>query len=129
MRLLSDQQRRILTENGAAQSASRSKVLDFRPVVKLFDPTGASTWLLSEFLLDNPDVAFGLCDLGMGEPELGRVSLSELEAYRGRFGAKIERDLYWEAEATLSEYLSLARRYGRIVEPWEDLDGPLSHVL
>jgi len=68
--------------------------LDFKPVAKLFDPTGASTWLLSEILLDNPDVTLGLCDLGMGEPELGRVSLSELEACRGRFGAKIERDLY-----------------------------------
>ena len=31
-------------------------------------------------------VAFGLCDLGIGCPELGYVSLSELKSVRGRLG-------------------------------------------
>ena len=47
--------------------------IDFKPVVKLFTPDAQCTWLLTEL---DPDggLAFGLCDLGMGEPELGYVS-------------------------------------------------------
>lgn len=55
---------------------------DHKPVVKLFVPWGAGTWLLSEIDEDG-DRAFGLCDLGFGEPELGYVSLSELRSIRG----------------------------------------------
>ena len=47
------------------------------PVVKLFNPVGGGTWLLSE--MDEQGIAFGLCDLGMGEPELGYVAIQELE--------------------------------------------------
>jgi Protein of unknown function (DUF2958) len=58
-------------------------VLGFEPVVKLFTADGNATWLLSEL---NPDIdlAFGLCDLVLGEPELGYVSLVELAAARSR---------------------------------------------
>jgi hypothetical protein len=38
---------------------------------------------------------FGLCDLGMGFPELGYVSLNEMKAVRLPFGLGIERDLHW----------------------------------
>ncbi len=66
----------------------------FLPVVKLFTPDANCTWLLT--VLDpQGDNAFGLCDLGMGFPELGAVSIRELEALRGPLGLPIERDLYW----------------------------------
>ena len=54
--------------------------LDFEPV-KLFTPDGNATWLLTEL---NPeiDLAIGLCDLGLGEPERGYVSLLGLAAVR-----------------------------------------------
>ena len=67
---------------------------DFKAVLKLFDPTGASTWYLSEL---NPDdnIAFGLCDLGVGCPELGYVSLNELSTLKVKMGLGIERDLYF----------------------------------
>ena len=89
---------------------------DHVPVVKLFDPTGAGTWLLSELLPHNPDLVFGLCDLGMGTPELGYVSLAELERVKGRFGLGIERDLYFEGRFPLSVYAEAARRTGSITE-------------
>lgn len=44
-----------------------------------------------------PDIAFGLCDLGMGFPELGSVSISEIQSVRGNLGLPIERDKYFEA--------------------------------
>ena len=48
---------------------------DHVPVVKLFSPVGAATWLLTT--VDEDDQAFGLCDLGMGCPEVGYVDLKE----------------------------------------------------
>ena len=86
--------------------------IDFEPVVKLFTPDGACTWLLSEL---GPDlIAFGLCDLGFGEPEMGYVSLEKIYALRGKMGLPVERDRGFEANKTLSEYAMLARKDGRI---------------
>ena len=51
-----------------------------KPVVKFFNPTGVGTWLISE--MDEQGIMFGLCDLGMGSPELGYVALQELEEVR-----------------------------------------------
>ena len=87
--------------------------IDFKPVVKLFTPDAQCTWLLTE--LGNDDIAFGLCDLGMGTPELGYVCLHELLAVRGKFGLPIERDEHFEADKTLSAYAAAAREHGRIV--------------
>jgi hypothetical protein len=53
---------------------------DFIPVVKLFTPDAACTWLLTELDPDDPDIAFGLCDLGLGCAELGSVRISEIES-------------------------------------------------
>lgn len=75
-----------LAENGRANAeamADDGDTHDFFPVVKLFMPDGAGTWLLTEIDPDEPDIAFGLCDLGFGCPELGSVRISELEAARG----------------------------------------------
>lgn len=94
-------------------NAAKSDTSGNRPVVKFFCPWGAATWLISEIMEDN-DTLFGLCDLGMGEPELGYISLSELRGLRGPFGLTIERDLYFEADKTLVEYADEARSKGRI---------------
>lgn len=83
------------------------------PVVKLFGGSSC-TWLLSEY--DPEDrLFFGLCDLGMGSPELGYVSRDELEAIRfPPFGLPVERDRHWTATKTLSEYATEAKAAGRI---------------
>jgi hypothetical protein len=88
---------------------------DFYPVGKLFTPDGVCTWLLTELDPDAPDIAFGLCDLGMGFPELGSVSISELESVRGRLGLPVERDLHFLPRKTLSEYAREARARGAIM--------------
>ena len=82
------------------------------PVVKYFCPWGSATWLISEC---GPDGRmFGLCDLGHGCPELGYVMLSDLTGLRGPAGLTIERDLYFTADKSLSEYAEEARAAGRI---------------
>ncbi|MDN3277845.1 DUF2958 domain-containing protein [Frankia sp. RB7] len=112
MKLLTDEIRETMLANGRA-NAGREETIDFKPAVKLFFPWGAATWLLTELDPENPDIAFGLCDLGMGTPELGYVSLEEIESVRFR-GLGIERDLHFVADKTLSAYADEARRLGRI---------------
>lgn len=85
------------------------------PVVKLFTPDAGATWLLTEIDPDDEDHAFGLCDLGLGFPELGYVSLAELMSVRGRLGLPVERDLHFTATRPISAYASEARLSGRIV--------------
>lgn len=87
---------------------------DPKPIVKLFTPDAAATWLLSEVDPDNADLAFGLCDLGLGCPEIGWVSLAEIAAIRGRLGLPVECDRVWQAEHRLSKYAADARIRGRI---------------
>lgn len=63
------------------------------PAVKLFTPDAGATWILWEF--DEEDgMAFGLCDLGLGFPEMGSVSIDEIAAVRGNLGLPVERELY-----------------------------------
>lgn len=71
--------------------------------------------LPDEILPDDQDIAFGLADLGLGFPELGYVSLSEILNLRGRFGLPVEWDLYFRPEKTLSEYAEDAKATGKIV--------------
>jgi hypothetical protein len=114
MDLLTKEQREQLLANGRA-NAGRARSEDFRPVVKLFCPWGAATWLLTELDPENPDIAYGLCDLGMGCPELGGVNLSELQSIRGPGGLTIERDEFFGATDPLSAYAREAERHGRIL--------------
>jgi hypothetical protein len=87
---------------------------DAKPVVKFFNPCGAGTWLIAE-LDEDGDTMFGLCDPGMGSPELGYMSLAEMEAVKvPPFGLGIERDRHWTAKKTLKEYADEARLDGRI---------------
>jgi hypothetical protein len=111
----------ILVQLAANGRANQDRIeacedtIEHYPVVKLFTPDGGATWLLSEIDPEDPDIAFGLCDLGLGYPELGSVRLSVLKAHRGRLGLPIERDLHFEANAPLSTYAECARIAGGIV--------------
>lgn len=71
--------------------------------LKIFNPGGTGTWYITEANLETGE-AFGWCDLG--EPELGYVSLHELEAVRGRWGLKMERDMHWDPKTTLADVMS-----------------------
>jgi hypothetical protein len=87
---------------------------DFLPVVKFFTPDAGCTWLLTELDPEDNDIAFGLCDLGVGCPELGYVSLSELASVRGLLGLPVERDRFFKATKTLSAYADEADNAGGI---------------
>ena len=106
MKLLTKAIERKLLANAADPDGNH------KPVLKLFDPTGASTWLVSEMSEDG--MMFGLADLGMGSPELGYIDFHELAGFRGPFSLGIERDTWFKGDKPLSEYADAARAAGRI---------------
>jgi len=87
---------------------------DPEPVLKLFNPLGAATWLATE-LADDGDTLFGLADLGFGCPELGCFSLTEIRAIRLPYGLWIERQPGFETAFPLSAWADTARRAGSIL--------------
>ena len=86
------------------------QLFDPKPVIKLFDCGGAATWLITES--DEDGIAFGLCDLGFGFPELGSVSLPVIVK---ELGWRLDKDQYFKAEHKLAQYASIARSNQRII--------------
>jgi len=111
MQLLTKEIKAKLLRNGDVTNRGN----DHRPVVKYFGG-GACTWLITEMDSADEDTLFGLCDLGMGFPELGIVSLEELKSMRfPPFGLGVERDLHFKATAPLSTYTKASTIDQRIV--------------
>jgi hypothetical protein len=117
MKLITTEQHTQLLANGCAalEAARADRAIDPIPVVKLFTPGGYARYLLTEIDPTDSDRAFGLCDLGMGHPELGYVSLHELEDVRDKLGLRVERDLHFVADKPLSAYAEVAYTRGLII--------------
>jgi hypothetical protein len=116
MILLPHELRFALRANDLARRVSeeKGKRFDPLPVIKLFNPLGAATWVATE-LDEDDDTLFGLADLGFGCPELGPFSLSEIASVRLPLGLGIERDLWFDPLAPLSVWADNARRTGSIL--------------
>jgi len=115
MKLITKEIKKQLEKNAAISENSHLMPeikIDHKPVLKLFSPVGAATWLLTEL---KDGIAFGLCDLGQGTPELGYISINELENIKLPMGLKIERDIHFAANKTLSEYAAAAKTNGGVV--------------
>ncbi|MBB5686319.1 DUF2958 domain-containing protein [Sphingobium boeckii] len=111
MILLTDPIRAALIANAARRGAA---LHDPMPVVKFFNPLGAATWLATELDQDG-DTLFGLADLGLGCPELGRFSLREMASLRLPYGLGIERDIAFGTPWRLSIWAHTARMTGSIL--------------
>ena len=99
-----------LLENGRAFNEAS----DDQPVVKLFMTNTDCCWLLCEINPEHRDLAFGLCDLGMGFPELGYVDLTELQEAQD-FLHILKRDCGFKGQYPISVYSEAARSAQRIV--------------
>ena len=127
MELVTKELERKLKENWRDQDGKRP------PVLKLFSPAGAATWIIHSMDPNEPDLLFGLCDLGMGCPELGYVSLTELQKVNvpvninlggptGQFTVSIERDLYFQPSHSLEAYALAASHHHGITKQKEHLN-------
>lgn len=117
MKLLTKDIETKLRRNAEATRAAQERELaepDHVPVLKVFAPWSNATWLFTE-LAEDGDTLFGLCDLGMGFPELGYASLSEIQEARGPAGLPLERDVHFATDRPLSDFAQEARRRERIV--------------
>ena len=118
--LITKTQRANLVRNGLISKKAgfeSGDTPDHKPVVKVFAPWSNAKWLITEIIPDDDDdevIAFGLCDMGVGHPEMGYIPLSELEALRGPYGFKLERDRHFTPEKSLSKYANEARQRGHI---------------
>lgn len=111
MKLLTKAIEKKLIEN---YNKSQNGEENHKPVLKLFGGS-ACTWLITEYDQEN-ELFFGLADLGLGFPEMGWISKAELEKIKfPPYMLGIERDAYFKAEKTLSEYAKEAREHRRIV--------------
>ncbi|WP_138476153.1 DUF2958 domain-containing protein [Dyadobacter bucti] len=119
-RLYTPEEEAKLRENG---KRSESQDIDPVPVVKLFATNGRAIWLLTELSPFYEGMAFGLCDLGMGCPELGDVYLPELEEIKQRNTGlpAVERDDNFSPEHPLSIFTEAARLFGQITEDQVEL--------
>ena len=116
MTLIPSDQQRTMRINAVLREMYANRDLptpDPVPVVKLFNPCGAATWLATELDRDG-DTLFGLADLGFGSPELGSFSLAEIMSVRLPYGLRIERDWTFATRHRLSQWASVARRTGSI---------------
>ncbi|MCF2487832.1 DUF2958 domain-containing protein [Dyadobacter sp. CY347] len=107
--------REIMIHN--AQEVQNDLAKDHPPVVKLHSKYGKAIWLLSELDATN-NIAFGLCDLGQGKPELSYVSITHLESIKH---AKlkipmVEADPNFDAHFPMSIYFEAAKSNKRVTE-------------
>lgn len=107
--LITQAEYKQLRRNGEANEGIEDTT-DFQPVVKLFNAWGSQTWLISE--IDEDGIFFGVCDLGQGQPELGYGHLPQIyhTLQRG-----LEKDRWFVASKTVSEYANDARARGHII--------------
>jgi len=104
MKLFTKEQYKLLLQNGTPENQDQ----DHFPVVKLFTPDANCTWLISQIDAENPDLAFGLGDLGVGFPEMGFISLTEISELSGKLGLPVERDYSFVGKFPLSVYARAA---------------------
>tara|TARA_Y100000385_G_scaffold281549_1_gene334542 strand:- start:164 stop:514 length:351 start_codon:yes stop_codon:yes gene_type:complete len=106
MKLITKEIQKKLDDNLKIDASKRM------PYLKLFNPSGAATWLITEHDTETGKM-FGLCDLGLGFVEYGYVDMQEIKAIKvPPFGLSIERDTYFEPKMPLSEYAKLTEAQG-----------------
>ena len=106
--LITKKQFKVLIENAWAVRCGTADGGDLRPVVKLSTEDGMCSWLLTEIDPDDHNMAFGLSDIGLGEPKQEWIWLPQIQNMREKLGQKIISDQDFEPIDTLDYYSDLA---------------------
>lgn len=113
MKLFTDEQYRQLLENGKPENRDK----DHPPVAHLYFNWHPAEWLISEIDPENPGIAFGLCDLGMGFPEMGYIDLQELKSLKvgpEPFALPIANNTLFEGKYPLTVYWKASKVHSKI---------------
>lgn len=105
---------KLYTKAQLQQLLKNHAVEDPKPVVKWFTPDANATWLICSINPGEQNLAFGLCDLGLGFPELGDIWIPEILKLRGPYRLPVERDRHFTPQGPISVYADFARSEGRI---------------
>ena len=83
---------------------SEKKAEDVPIIAKFFLPGGSAVWYATEYDPETGEM-FGFADMFYKSEcgELGYFDFNEIQTVRGRFGLKVERDMYFEG--TLAEVM------------------------
>ena len=98
---------KLLTKELTAK-LNKAGYANMNPICKLFTPWGRATWLITGM---EDGILYGYANLGYGTEWGGIGTLEELEAIRGPFQMKIERDLYWTPPEKEVNYFELTALY------------------
>ncbi|KYG77229.1 MULTISPECIES: DUF2958 domain-containing protein [Roseivirga] len=115
MSLLSKDQLAKLIENGKKIENGSDETVP--PIVLLRLPNNPpSAWFLASVDPLNHDKAFGLIEIAGDRPELGYVSIKELEDLRGYKNQGVYHDVLYESADRLdiNLYARMAKDYGQI---------------
>ncbi len=132
MEILSELHLEKLIENGKKIKDDVKKDIPVVVFLRLYNNPPCA-WMLASIDPDNHDIAFGLMQIGDGFPELGYVSLKELEDLRGHNGNKVKHDpLFEDADKLdINSYAKMAKQMGQITLRFtekpslEDIEGLL----
>lgn len=119
-KMITEDFRAIMIQNAFEVQNELGK--DHAPVVKLHSQYGKAIWLLSELDAVN-NIAYGLCDLGQGTPELSYVSIEHLESIKhARLKVPmVEMDKDFVGQYPMSVYFEAAKMVKRITSDEEIL--------
>lgn len=115
MKLFTKEQINEMKSNGLPENRGK----DHNPVVKIFAKGARMVWLFSEII--NSEKAFGLCDTGSGNVELGYVHFDDLTSLERQFDIKICIDKDFKGHYPISIYESASLEKGKITTEERDL--------
>jgi len=131
--LLTAEQRKQLLVNGAARNDDPER--DFVPLVLITVPGTHIRWLIAAIDPEEPDVAWGVGDLGLGAVEVGTVYLTQLFKPPAAH-LKVVNTPNFVGQYTTSEYARRGKLMGGLedvvdtpaslagTDPWEHNDTP-----
>ncbi|WP_276366208.1 DUF2958 domain-containing protein [Chryseolinea sp. H1M3-3] len=119
-RFLPDRIHRTLISNGCLQL---DQVDELYPPLKLFAPDDTGIWLIVKVMKHNPNIGYGLIDIGQGNPHQGYIDLQLLGGVRGKMGLPIERDVDFVAKYPQWVYVTASTFDGKYTENETILSG------
>ncbi len=104
----SQEQINQMRANWDVSTADQEGSVDHVPVARIFLKETGAQWIVTEIKPDM-DIMFGLADLGLGEAELGYISIKEINQVEIGLGFEAVVDPEFTTEAPISFWAEKSR--------------------